>query len=429
MRKITFIGAGSAVFTRNIVIDLLSFPKLEESIISLMDIDEKRLELIGALAEKMVKERRLKTRIEITLNRRKALKEADYVIATFRVGGIKPCEMDVDIPTKYGVEQCMGDIIGPGGVFRGLRTVPVLLDICKDMEELCPDAYLLNYVNPMAINTWAISEVSNIKVVGLCHSVPNTAKELASYLGMPVEEISYWVAGINHMSWFLKLERNGKNLYPLLYKKMKDKKIYNKDKIRFEIMKYFGYFVTESSCHMSEYVPYFRKRKDLISQFNCPTKLGIQWVKSHWSSQSDEIKRQLKKKKEIKYIHSGEYASYIIHSLETGKPRRVNLNVKNQGLITNLPKDCIVEIPCLVDKMGIHPLFVGELPPQLAALNRTNINTQELATKAALIGDKDLVLQAIMLDPLTGAVLSLSEIEKMVGEMFKVEAEYLPQFK
>jgi len=436
--KITIIGAGSLVFTRRLVWDILSFPELSESKICLMDIDEERLDLIARLAQKMVKDKEWGAKIEATSNRQEALSGADYVICTIEVGGLDAYLSDIQIPDKYGINQNVGDTIGPGGVFRALRTVPVLLDICRDMEKICPDAYLLNYTNPMAINCWAMNRVSKIKKVGLCHSVQGTARQLASYMQIPYEELSYWVAGINHMAWFLELKWKEKDAYPILREVAKDKDLWKRviggykkfsmrDTVRFKIMEHFGYFVTESPYHMSEYVPYFRKTKKQMEELGVYYRWWLDFKRAP-DTQTDEIKNQIAGRKEIKMKKSDEYAPQIIYSLYTGIPCRINGNVENKGLITNLPQGSCVEVPCLVDKEGIHPCFVGDLPPQCAALNRTNINVQELAVEAALTGRKDAALQAIALDPLTSSILTLDEIKKMVDEMFKAEREYLPQF-
>lgn len=438
MPKITIIGAGSLVFSCQLIWDILSFPELSESTVSLMDIDEERLNFIVQLAQKMVKDKGGKAKIEAHLDRRKALKDTDYVIVTIEVGGLDAYLNDIKIPDKYGINQNVGDTIGPGGVFRALRTVPVLVDICKDMEKLCPNAYLLNYTNPMVINCWAMNKVSKIKKVGLCHSVQGTVRQLASYMQIPYEELSYWVAGINHMAWFLELKWKGEDAYPILRKVAQDKNLWDrviggykkfgmKDMVRFEIMKHFGYFVTESPYHMSEYVPYFRKTKKQMEELGVSYKWWLDYKKAP-DVYIKEIKDQIAGKKKIKIEKSDEYAPQIIYSLWTGKPCRINGNVENQGVITNLPEGCCVEVPCLVDKSGIHPCYVGDLPSQCAALNRTNINVQELAVQAALTGDKDALLQAVALDPLTSSILTLDEIKKMVDEMLKAEVRYLPKF-
>ncbi len=437
MAKIVLIGAGSHVFSRHLISDILSYPELRDSTITLMDIDKEPLDLITALAKTLVEQHRFKTQIESTTNRREALEGADYVIVTIRVGGMQPLRADIGIPTKYGINQGVGDTIGPGGVFYGSRHIPVILDICHDIEELCPDAWLLNYTNPMAMLCWAINDYTHIKNVGLCHSVQGTAAQLARYIGAPYDEISYWVAGINHMAWFLELKWRGEDAYPLLKEKFKDPEIYSgpegwtePDIVRAEIYKAFGYFNTESSRHMSEYVPYFRKRPELCERFKLDNHLDKLEEQAKMRREGvEELKQQLSTGQKFPISHSGEYGSIIIHSIETGIPSRINGNVKNNGLITNLLEGCCVEVPCLVDKEGIHPCYVGDLPPQCAALNRTNINLQELAVKGIVEKDKTKIFQSILLDPLTSAILTIDETERMVDEMFQAEKEYLKGFK
>jgi len=438
LAKIVIIGAGSHVFSRNLITDFLSYPELRNSTITLMDIDRERLSLIKAFAEKLVSQHKFETRIESTTDRQEALKDANYVIVSIRVGGFEANRPDLEIPARYGIKQAVGDTIGPGGVFYGLRHIPVLLDICHDMEDICRDAWLINYTNPMAIICWAMNDYSRIKNVGLCHSVQGTAGELARYLGAPIDEISYWVAGINHMAWFLELKWRGKDAYPLLREKFEDPGLYSRpdahwagpDIVRVEIFKAFGYFNTESSQHMSEYVPYFRKRPELFERFKLAFRIDtMKDMGERRERQEDEIRRTVSSDEEISIHRSREYCSYIIHSIETGMPRRINANVKNKRLITNLPQGCCVEVPSLVDKNGIHPCYVGELPPQCAALNRTNTNVQELGVSAAVEKDKTMAYQAILLDPLTSAMLTLDETRSMVDEMFKAEARYLKDFK
>ncbi len=439
MAKIVLIGAGSHVFSRHLISDILSYPELRDSTITLMDIDKEPLDLITALAKTLVEQHRFKTQIESTTNRREALEGADYVIVTIRVGGMQPLRADIGIPTKYGINQGVGDTIGPGGVFYGSRHIPVILDICHDIEELCPDAWLLNYTNPMAMLCWAINDYTHIKNVGLCHSVQGTAAQLARYIGAPYDEISYWVAGINHMAWFLELKWRGEDAYPLLKEKFKDPEIYSgpeewtePDIVRAEIYKAFGYFNTESSQHMSEYVPYFKKRQrpELCERFKLDNRIDkLEEEEKMRREGVEESKHQLSTGQKFPVSHSGEYGSIIIHSIETGIPSRINGNVKNNGLITNLLEGCCVEVPCLVDKEGIHPCYVGDLPPQCAALNRTNINLQELAVKGIVEKDKTKIFQSILLDPLTSAILTIDETERMVDEMFQAEKEYLKGFK
>ncbi|HDN63180.1 MAG TPA: alpha-glucosidase/alpha-galactosidase [Candidatus Bathyarchaeota archaeon] len=438
MTKIALIGAGSHVFARRLITDFLSYPELRESTISLMDIDEEALALTTAFAKKVVEQHGFKTKIESTLNRREALEGADYVIVSIRVGGTEANKLDLMIPAKYGVKQGIGDTVGPGGVFYALRHIPVILDICYDMEELCPDALLINYTNPMAMICWAVNDYTRIRNVGLCHSVQGTAAELARYLGAPVEELSYWVAGINHMAWFLELKWRGRDAYPILRERFKDPEVYSRpdahwagaDIVRVEIFKAFGYFNTESSQHMSEYVPYFRKRPELFERFKLDSPLErLEKMEEKRKRREEELRELLRENREIPIKRSREYCSEIIYAMETGVPCRINGNVKNDGLITNLLRGCCVEVPCFVDKNGIHPCYVGDLPPQCAALNRTNINVQELGVKAAVEKDKTLAFQAILVDPLTSAVLTIDETWRMVNEMFEAEKEFLQGFK
>ena len=442
MAKIVVIGAGSHVFSRNLVSDTLSYPELRDSTITLMDIDKGSLDLITAFAKKLVKQHGFRTQIESTIDRREALEGADYVVVTIRVGEWRVLQTDRAIPAKYGVNQAVGDTLGPGGVFYGLRHIPAILDICRDMEELCPDAWLLNYTNPMAMICWAINDYTCIKNVGLCHSVQGTSAELAKYIDVPYYEISYWVAGINHMAWFLEFKWRGEDAYPLLREKFKDPAIYSKpdahwagaDNTRAEIFKAFGYFNTESSSHMSEYVPHFRKRPELLEIFNLAgtfsaPNFSYKRIREIRRAQDEKLRQQINSGYEFPLKHSGEYGSIIIYSIETGTPSRINGNVKNNGLITNLLEGCCVEVPCLVDKRGISPCYIGDLPSQCAALNRTNVNVQELAVRGIVEKDKTKIFQSILLDPLTGAVLTIDETRQMVNEMFKAGVKYLKGFK
>jgi alpha-galactosidase len=439
MAKIVIIGAGSHVFSRHLITDILTWPELRDGTISLMDISQEPLDLIAGFARRLVKQNGFKTKIEATTRRREALDGADYVFVTIQVGGSKATWPDRELPRKYGVDQAVGDTTGVGGVFYGTRHVPVILDICRDMAELCPDAWLLSYTNPMAIICWAVNDYTKIKNVGLCHSVQGTASELAKYVGVPVDELDYWVAGINHMAWFLKLQHHGKDMYPILKEKFKNPAIYSSedahwagpDVVRAEIYKAFGYFNTESSRHMSEYTPYFRKRPELIDKF-------LLGESEHFSfagrvkekqEQDAELQKMLASDEKFPLKHSGEYGSGIIRALETGIPLRINCNVKNTGLITNLPEGCCVEVPSLVDKEGIHPCYVGDLPAQLAALNRTEVNVHELAVRGIIEKDKTKIFQAILLDPLTSAALTIDETRKMVDEIFAASQQYLADYK
>ncbi len=429
MPKIAFLGAGSVVFARRLITDILSRPALQGSTLSLMDIDAARIEVIGAYARQLIEQEKLPAKVEVTTDRRQALAGASYVIISIQVGGIDLFRHDIEIPRHYGVDQTVGDTLGPGGVFRALRTVPVMLDICQDMEELCPNALMLNYTNPMAINCWAMNLLTNVNVVGLCHSVQLTTESLASYIGASPAEMSIWVAGINHQAWFLELLRNGQDAYPALRQAMDDPEVYAKDRVRFEIMRYFGYFVTESSHHMSEYVPYFRRKPETIQKY-----IPYRWdylelcQKRSFASQAAGMQRDMASGR-LPTARTNEYCSDIINAMETGKPARINGNVPNHGLISNLPPGCCVEVPCLVDDLGLHPCAVGDLPSQLAGLNRTNVNVQELATQAAITGDREAVYQAIQLDPLTASLVDLPDIRKMADELFAIEKDWLPQFQ
>jgi alpha-galactosidase len=441
MRKITFIGAGSIVFARKFIIDILSIPELRESTICLMDIDKERLKYIHKLGMRIIEKNNFKTNIKATNDLKIALKDANYIISMIQVGGLEPYKLDIEIPLKYGVNQAVGDTLGPGGVFRGLRTIPVYLNLARNIEKLCPDALFINYANPMAINCWALNKATNLKNVGLCHSVQNTSKDLARYINMPYEQLNYRVAGINHMAWFLEINKKGEDLYPLIREKSLDPMIYKQDVTKFEFLKYFGYFVTESSMHMSEYVPYFRKSAEWNKKIH---EIQKNKEKEAWTT-SDEsgvyLKvcqerestfykdvQQLIDEEDAKLSRSHEYGSNIIEAMETGRPLIIYGNVENNGHIKNLPTGCTVEVPCLVDKNGIQPTYVGSIPTQLASLNQTNINVQELTVEGALSGNKESIYQAVMMDPLTSAVLTLPEIYNLVTEMFEAEKQYLPQF-
>ena len=439
MVKIVLIGAGSHSFSKNLITDILTYPEFSDSTVTLMDIAAEPLELATAFAMKLVKQNRFKTRIESTTDMREALKGANYVIVAIRVGGANSSRIDREITLKYGINEAIGDTTGPGGVFYAVRHIPAILGICRDMAELCPDAWLLNYTNPMAMITWAVNDYTKIKNIGLCHSVKNTAAELARYIGAPYEEFSYWVAGINHMAWFLEMKWRGEDAYPLLREKFKDPAVYSKvdahwagpDVVRAEIFKAFGYFVTESSRHMSEYVPYFRKRPELIGKYKLEDtgKFALKAREQERKDQDEAMRKLVSSAEKLPIRHSGEYGSIIIHSLETGKPSRINGNVMNSGLITNLPEGCCVEVPCLVDKEGIHPCYVGDLPPQLAALNRTETNVHEMAVRGILEKNKTKIFQAILLDPLSSAMLTIDETRRMVNEMFQADKKYMKGYK
>jgi alpha-galactosidase len=436
--KITFIGAGSTVFAKNLLADILSFPELAESTISLMDIDPVRLRTSEIVAHKVADFFGAKSKIETTLDRRQALEGAHYAISMFQVGGYKPSTViDFEIPKKYGIHQTIADTLGIGGIMRGLRTIPVFLDICKDMEELCPDVMFLQYVNPMAMNTWAINRASHIRTVGLCHSVQGTAEALSEDIGVPYNEINYICAGINHMAFYLRFERDGENLYPQIRKAMEAKSYGRRyrelsDHVRYEVLRRTGYFVTESSEHFSEYVPWFikRGRSDLIEQYEIPIDEYIRRCEdqiAEWEAEKAALERG--ELDEQRYERSQEYGSLIIHSMETGEPRVVYGNVANHGLIDNLPQGCCVEVPCLVDRNGPQPTQIGTLPPHLAALMQTNINVQSLVVEAALTGKREHIYHAAMLDPHTAAELSLDQIWSLVDELIEAHGDMLPEYQ
>ena len=442
MPKIALIGAGSVVFTRNLCSDILLTPALQESTIALMDIDPARLAQARDLVQAIVDQRKLKARVEATTERREAVRDADYVITTFQQGGLEAYALDIEIPQRYGVEQCVGDTLGPGGVFRALRTIPVLLDLCGDMDDLAPDALLINYVNPMAANCWAVDVATGRPCVGLCHSVQGTSEMLAAWIGVPYDEVVFLCAGINHQAWFLEFRQGDEDLYPLIWGAIGRPEIYAQEPVRIELIKYFGYFVTESSGHASEYVPYFRKdaqmvNEDLVPRFKDPAnhwfdfgRTGgyLRYCISRLTEAQKEYQELLAGTSNLPTRRTHEYSSYILEAMETNRPARINGNVSNWGLIDNLPQGCCVEVPCLVDSNGIQPTTVGALPTQLAALNRTNVNVQELIVEAALSGDTDAVYHAVMLDPLTAAVCTLPQIRAMVSEMLAAQAHWLPQF-
>jgi len=462
MPKIAMIGAGSTVFAKNLIGDILSFPELATSSISLMDIDAKRLQTSQMVAHKIKATLNVDATIEATTNRRVALKDADYVICMIQVGGYEPATViDFEIPQKYGLRQTIGDTLGIGGIMRGLRTIPVLIDITRDMEELCPDALFINYVNPMAINQWALSRATGIKTVGLCHSVPHTAAELARDIGIPLEQINYRVAGINHMAFYLDFEhaQTGENLYPKIQQVIDEGRVPQHNRVRYDMFQRLGYFVTESSEHFSEYVPWFIKqgREDLISDYNIPLDEYIERCKAQiigWDLHAQaetqqhtlteaEVRDALKDIQPMPGMiehtvqqvlnfdqieRSVEYGSLIIHSKETGTSRTIYGNVPNTNLISNLPDACCVEVPCLVDSNGIQPTHIGLVPPHLAALMQTNINVQSLTVEAALTCKREHIYHAAMLDPHTAAELSLKQIWSMVDELIEAHGDYLPEY-
>jgi alpha-galactosidase len=443
MPKITFIGAGSTVFARNLLGDIFSFPELANSHICLFDIDAERLRISERVARTLATspdgsgaDGPRESVIEATTDRRRALDGADYAINMIQVAGYKPgTVIDFEIPKKYGLRQTIADTLGIGGIMRGLRTIPVLLDICRDMEELCPGVTFLNYTNPMAINCWAISRASAIRTIGLCHSVQGTARELCSDIGVPVDEVNYLCAGINHMAFYLRFERDGQDLYPLIRQVAAEGRVPPHNRVRYEMLARLGYFVTESSEHFAEYVPWFikRDRPDLIERFNIPLDEYIARCENQiagWEGLRQELERVEPSVEGTgqRARHSGEYASLIIDSMETGQPRTIYGNVPNYGLLDNLPPGCCVEVPCLVDRNGVQPVRVGALPPHLAALMQTNINVQALTVEAALTRKREHIYHAAMLDPHTAAELDLSQIWSLVDELIEAHGDWLPDY-
>lgn len=476
MAKVTFIGAGSTVFSRNLLRDLFTFPELHDSTIHLMDINAERLKDSEVVAHRVASDAHANPTILATTDRREALAGADYVINMIQVGGYEPSTViDFEIPKKYGLRQTIGDTLGIGGIMRGLRTIPALLDIAKDMEELAPNALLLNYSNPMAMLITALNRASSIRNVGLCHSVFGTAYELAMIMGIPGDEIDYLCAGINHMAFYLKFERNGEDLYPRLREIAENDAMPSFERTRFEILKQFGYFVTESSEHFSEYTPWFIKegRQDLIDYYNVPvdeyparcvdqindwahtreallsddpgalqkyqeSRRGV--IDGMWGRRLDLARKTDPAKADAleallreewgheRKKHSGEYGTLIIHSMETGTPRVVYGNVGNNGVIDNLPNSAAVEVPCLIDKNGVQPTKIGALPPQLAAMMQTNINVQQLTVEAALTGKREHIYHAAMLDPHTAAELDLRQIRNLVDDLIEAHGDMMPSY-
>ena len=448
MARIVFIGAGSTVFARNLMGDILSFPEMSSSTIVLHDINEERLRTSEIVGHKIIETLNVSATIEATTDRRAALAGADYVITMFQVGGYKPSTViDFEIPKKFGLEQTIADTLGIGGIMRGLRTIPVVLDICRDMEELCPGALLLNYVNPMSMLCWAISRSSTIKTIGLCHSVQHTAHQLAEDLGIDADSIEYRCAGINHMAFYLDFQQRQGNelvdLYPRIAERANIFPMPTRgdversdggfdglsDAVRYEMFKRLGYFVTESSEHFSEYVPWFIKsgRSDLLDKFGIPLDEYPRRCERQiegWETLRTRLENPDAK---VRVVQSMEYGSGIIHSMETGQSRVVYGNVPNKGIISNLPDDCCVEVPCVVDVSGITPLQIGALPPHLAALMQTNINVQSLTVEAALTGKREHVYHAAMFDPHTAAELDLDQIWALVDELLTAHRGMIPE--
>lgn len=440
MVKITFIGAGSTIFARNVLGDCMCTPVLWDAQIALYDIDSERLsdsELILNAINKNINQGRANIRGYLGVeNRKEALRDATFVVNAIQVGGYDPCTIiDFDIPKKYGLKQTIADTLGIGGIMRGLRTIPVLEEFAKDMEEVCPNAYFLNYTNPMAILTGYMQKYTSIKTIGLCHSVQVCSETLLKELDMEdkLEGRTELIAGINHMAWLLKLnDRDGNDLYPIIREKAlkKNQTEKHKDMVRFEYIQHLGYYCTESSEHNAEYNPYFIKSKypDMIEDFQIPLdeypRRCIKQIKG-W----EEEKASILNNGEITHTRSLEYASYIMEAIVTNQPYKIGASVLNHGLIENLPSDACVEVPCLVDGSGITPCRVGRLPTQLAAMNMTNINPQLLTIEAAHNRDVSMIYQAAMLDPHTSAELNIRDIRAMVDELIEAHGEYMKMYR
>jgi len=435
--KIAFIGAGSFGFTRGLVRDILTFPALEGSTLALMDIDPQRLAWVERACNRIVTEGKYPAKVIATTDRREALEGADAVLITILQGGVEHWRSDIEIPKRFGVDINIGDTRGPAGIFRALRTIPVMIDICRDAEQVCPHAIVLNYTNPMAMNCRALQRETSMLVTGLCHSVQGTARMLARWIGAPIEEINYVSAGINHQAWYVRFEWNHRDAYPLIRKAVRKKAIYNQEQVRNEMFLAFGYYVTESSGHNSEYNWWFRKRPDLIEKY-CTH--GTGWNPGHYAYIRDEylkrrrtwkkaIEQWLNDPKPLNLQRGHEYAASIINAYLGGEPFRFHGNVPNTGLISNLPADACVEVPVYAARHRLDPVHVGALPPQCAALNNISVAVEEMAVEGCLTGDPELVYWACCYDPLTAAVCSLAEIRKMVNAMFRKNAKYLPHFK
>ncbi|HET6594202.1 MAG TPA: alpha-galactosidase [Anaerolineales bacterium] len=439
MTKITFIGAGSLGFTSTLVRDILTFPLLEDATISLMDIHEERLEWAKKSVEKLIMAGNRPAKVEATLDRAQALKDADVVLTTILAGNTEVWRHDIEIPKKYGVDINVGDTRGPSGIFRFLRTINPMMEIVCDMEKYCPNAVLLNYTNPMAMLCGALQRRTFIPVTGLCHSVQGTAMMLAEWIGAPYDEIDYLCAGINHQAWYLNYKWNGEDAYPLIHKAITEQpEIYEAEPVRNEMYLALGKYVTESSGHNSEYNPWFRKRPDLIEKY-CTH--GTNWNPGEYAyilkeyqhnevTWQEQVKARLERPLTAERLERGhEYAAYIINALQGGEMFKFNGNVRNTNLITNLPEGACVEVPVVVDRSGLHPIHVGELPAECALLTGLSSGIEELAIEGSLAGDPVAIYRAIAHDPLTSAVLSLAEIRQMTNELFARHKDYLPQFK
>lgn len=429
MIKVAMIGAGSVVFCKNLTGDLLSHPEFRNCTLSYVDIDRDRLEVGAALGRKVARALGADPRVEATLDRRQALRGADFVINMVQVGGLDSTRIDFEIPRRHGLNFTIADTTGPGGLFRALRTFPVLTALCRDIEELCPNAILLNYSNPMSMNMQTIGRTSGVRAVGLCHSVQGTLEQLSHYLGEDPNRIAFICAGINHMAFYLRLEKDGHDLYPRLREAMARPEIYNSNKVRFELMKLLGYFVTESSEHNAEYNPHFIPHgPEQIARYDVPIDEYLRRCDAI-VGEFERFKKSCRSDEPIEVRRSCEYGSAIIHSVATGTPRVVYGNMPNFGAISNLPPSAIAEAPTSVDRSGPHLITVGELPPQLVGYMMPHVIQQELFIRAAVEGRRDHIYQACMLDPLTAATLTLDQIVRMCDELIAAHGPLLPELR
>lgn len=433
MTKVAIIGAGSTVFAYEIMRDVLVTPGMETGTFALVDIAPERLELAHQIAEKLVEATGRAWTIEASTDRTKVISGTDYLINTIEVAGMENVRHDFDIPMKYGVDQCIGDTIGPGGIFKALRTLPAWIDILQDTERLAPDALVMNYTNPMSLTCLTGVRASTLPIVGLCHSIQHTSEQLAEYLGVPAGELKFRAAGINHLAWLIDLTYQGEDMYTRLRELAKDPVIYEQDPIRFEMMLHLGAFVTESSGHSSEYTPYFRKRPDLVKKYTRPEYLGeTGFYANNWPTwreeASEEIRRMIRGEDPLDLERGVEYASHIMQAILTDTPTMIYGNVPNTGLITNLPQNGVVEVACVVNRNGIQPTYFGDLPTQLAALDQQHMAVHDLVATAVLEQNREAAFYALMLDPLTAAVCSPAEIRQMFDEMAATEAPYLPDW-
>jgi alpha-galactosidase len=421
------IGAGSVVFVKNLLTDILSAPELANATIALHDIDMERLETGGAMARWTAERLGVKPKIEEHQERRECVRGADFIINMVLIGGLKPIAADFEIPAKYGLRQTVADTVGIGGIFRGLRTIPFMIQLCRDIAELCPDALLLNYTNPMSILTWAVYKAfPDLQIVGLCHNIQNTAEDLARYLKVSLDRLSYDCAGINHMTWFLRLQIDGKDAYPALRAAMEDPRIYDQDRVRFELFRQFGWFVSESSRHNAEYAPYFIKNDAEVKKYLVPVD-DLKHKVVRRLGEFRETRRKLLANEDFEIKKSNEFGASIMCAKVTNKPTLIYGNVRNTGLIENLPADCCVEVPVVIDRNGLRPCHAGTLPLELAAHCAPHVFVQGLTVNAALTGDRDLLYRAALLDRNASAMLSIDQIRKMIDELVAYHGDSMPE--